>query len=103
MADNSTRSTTQPQNQPQNPPDRSAPEPATRSEATKSETVNPAEDLVYGGAVTNPEEVLANPAVAPQMLDDRRDLRSDIAHRSPDSNSPDSDSEANASDSPDRP
>lgn len=94
MADNSTR----PNTQPQNPSDRSAPEPAT-----KSETVNPAEDLVYGGAVDNPEEVLVNPAVAPQMLDDRRDLRSDLAHRSPDRNSPDSDPEANASDNPDRP
>ena len=44
-----------------------------------SQIVNPSEDLVYKGGYTNePEEILSNPAVAPQMLDDRRDLRSDL-------------------------
>lgn len=44
-----------------------------------SQVVNPSEDLVYKGGYTNePEEILSNPAVAPQMLDDRRDLRSDL-------------------------
>jgi hypothetical protein len=34
---------------------------------------------VYGGGSSrDPRELLGNPAVAPSMLDDARDLRSDI-------------------------
>ncbi|WAL61383.1 hypothetical protein [Thermocoleostomius sinensis] len=36
-------------------------------------------ELVYGGGSDrDPQELLTNPAVAPQMLDDRRDVRSDL-------------------------
>lgn len=50
-----------------------------------SQVVNPSEDLVYKGGYTNdPEEILSNPAVAPQMLDDRRDLRADLSRDSED-------------------
>lgn len=50
-----------------------------------AQVVNPSEDLVYKGGYTNdPEEILSNPAVAPEMLDDRRDIRADLS-RDPDS------------------
>lgn len=38
-------------------------------------------DLVYkGGYDRDPQEILGNPAVAPPMLNEGRDLRSDIFH-----------------------
>lgn len=46
---------------------------------TKSDIVNPAEDLVYkGGYTVDPVTMLGNPAIAPQTLSDARDLRADI-------------------------
>lgn len=45
--------------------------------------VNPSEDLVYKGGYTNdPEEILADPAVTPEMLDDQRDNRPDLTRES---------------------
>lgn len=45
--------------------------------------VNPSEDLVYKGGYTgDPEEIVANPAVAPEMLDDQRDNRPDLTRSS---------------------
>lgn len=50
-----------------------------KSAIDPSKVVTPSEDLVYkGGYTVDPEEILANPAVAPEMLDDRRDNRPDL-------------------------
>ncbi len=46
-------------------------------EKPKPETVNP-QDLVYaGGFVGDAREIVENPAVTPQMLNEPGDLRSD--------------------------
>lgn len=48
-------------------------------EDDRSKVVDPSEDLVYKGGYTNdPLTVLGNPAVAPQTLNDARDLRPDL-------------------------
>ncbi|GAB4385974.1 MAG: hypothetical protein Kow00121_51610 [Elainellaceae cyanobacterium] len=45
-----------------------------------SQIVNPAEDLVYkGGFSKDPQEIVSNPAVAPQTIDDTsKALRGDL-------------------------
>lgn len=60
-----------------------AKKPNQRPPIDPSQIVNPSEDLVYKGGYTNdPAEVLANPAVAPEMLDDQRDNRPDLTRDS---------------------
>ncbi|MGV2827304.1 hypothetical protein [Myxosarcina sp. GI1(2024)] len=44
----------------------------------RDKIVDPPELVNQPNFPENPEEVISNPAVAPQMLDDRRDLRGDL-------------------------
>lgn len=45
----------------------------------KPDTVDVLENLVYsGGYDRDPQEILGNPAVAPEMLQEGRDLRTDL-------------------------
>ncbi|BAU66027.1 hypothetical protein STA3757_34280 [Stanieria sp. NIES-3757] len=54
-------------------------EPTRESKQSMIEqAVNPPELINQPNFPKNPEELLSNPAVAPQMLDDRRDLRGDL-------------------------
>lgn len=49
----------------------------TEQAATAANTVNP-QDLVYSGGYTkDPREIVENPAVTPEMLNEPGDLRSD--------------------------
>lgn len=46
---------------------------------TETDDIVDPRDLVRtSGIPENPEEVMSNPAVAPQMIDDMRDLRGDL-------------------------
>lgn len=42
------------------------------------DAVDPRDLVTKRGDMGDPEELLTNPAVTPQMLDDRRDLRDDL-------------------------
>jgi len=51
----------------------------TDEDSALEETVDVVEDLVMKGGYTgNPQEILDNPAVAPQMIDEPSDLRDDL-------------------------
>lgn len=53
------------------------PEPQDGKDQSKPRTVDP-QDLVYAGGFTgNVREIVENPAVTPQMLNEPGDLRSD--------------------------
>lgn len=56
------------------------PEQTQKSNDDSSQIVNPAEDLVYkGGFNKDPQEIVSNPAVAPQTIDDtQKALRGDL-------------------------
>ncbi len=50
------------------------------AEALKAKTVNPM-DLIYaGGYQGNPRELVENPGVTPEMINEPGDLRSDEIH-----------------------
>jgi hypothetical protein len=51
----------------------------SKTTAPNSERVMDVRDLVYsGGFDKDPQEILGNPAVAPEMLQEGRDLRVDL-------------------------
>lgn len=65
--------------------DQKSQQPSQKSAIDSSKVVTPSEDLVYkGGYTNNSEEIIANPAVAPEMIDDRRDTRPDLTHNAED-------------------
>ena len=68
------------------PSDQANQENRNESRETDKQPVDPSQivdvmDLVYkGGYDRDPQEILGNPAVAPPMLSEGRDLRVDIFH-----------------------
>lgn len=55
------------------------PEPTDETPPKKQKIVDPIENLVYrGGYQGDPREIVENPAVAPQMLNEPGDLRDDL-------------------------
>jgi hypothetical protein len=65
--------------------------PDSDQKSTHDPNVVDVRELVYNdGTDRNPHELLTDPGVAPQMLDDRRDLRTDLLRESDDSATTDS-------------
>jgi hypothetical protein len=65
--------------------------PDSDQESTPDPNVVDVRELVYnGGSDRDPHELLTDPGVAPQMLDDRRDLRTDLLRESDDDMATDS-------------
>jgi hypothetical protein len=50
----------------------------TQEESVLKDAVDPRDLVMKGASVGEPQEIISNPAVAPQMLDDMTVLRDDL-------------------------